>query len=101
MTQDELLATLPSVFMGLPLKHNVSSLIGEDGQVKQAVFRPAKTACGTFEVAVAAPFTACYFFEKRPCVSVEADSLAEVERRMQDKLQLLAQKTATLAPLSS
>lgn len=101
MTQDELIATLPSVFMGLPLKHNVSSLIGEDGQVKQAVVRGAKTACGTFEVATAAPFMACYFFEKKPCVSVEADSLAEVERRMRDKLQLLAQRTKTLVPLSA
>lgn len=90
MTHDELIATLPSVFMGLPLKHNVSSQIGEDGQVKRSVYRPAKTACGTFEVTVAAPFTACYFFEKKACLVVEADSLESVERRMRDKLQLLA-----------
>jgi hypothetical protein len=100
MTQDELIATLPSVFMGLPLKHNVSSLIGEDGQVKQAACRPAKTACGAFEVAVAAPFTACYFFEKRPVFIVEADSMEEVEHRMRDKLQLLAQRTTALVPLA-
>lgn len=92
MTQDELIATLPSIFMGLPLKHNVSSAVRTDGQVRWSLVRPAQTACGTFEVKVSAPFAASYLFEKRPMFSVEADSLKEVESRMREKLALFAEK---------
>ena len=98
MTQDELLATLPSIFMGLPLKHNVSSGLRADGQVKWSLVRPAQTTCGTFEVTVStAPFVANYLFEKRLVLSVEADNIEELESRMRDKLQFLAEKTQSFA----
>ena len=98
MTQDELLATLPSVFMGLPLKHKVSFGLDVVGQVKWSCFSPSQTPCGTFEVKVsAAPFVASYLFEKRPVFSVEADSIEEVELRMSEKLSLFAEKTQILA----
>lgn len=98
MTQDELLATLPSVFMGLPLKHKVSFELDVDGQVKGAWINPSQTTCGAFEVMVSAvPFVANYLFEKRRVFFVEADNIEELESRMRDKLQFLAEKTRSFA----
>lgn len=101
MTQEELLATFPSAFMGLPLDHKVSCELDAEGLVRNAWRSPSRTTCGTFDVSFGPPtFCARYFFEGNPVFSVEAETLVMAEVRMIEKLKVLSEKTAAVTPLT-